>query len=245
MNLRSVMQCTLLTGLASLGAGCNYHKASDIMAYYKPHQVYVTASDYKIVPPDEIVVHCTKVPEIHNQQQRVRQDGKVSFEIVGEIEVAGKTPTEASRLIYDRVKDFYNLSGDFPIEVRVVDSSSKYYFVYGEVGRPGPKRYTGHDTALFAINQAVPLVTAWLDRIRIIRPAEVKQDQPKVFEFDMKRVLRKGDSQQNILLQPGDFVYVQPTILAAIGRVLAEFLAPIGQALSPAVQYQRLGAGGF
>jgi polysaccharide export outer membrane protein len=234
---------TLLIAFVSMGAGCNYHKASDILAFYKPHQVYVTASDYKIVPPDEIVVHCTKVPEIHEQRQQVRQDGKVSFEIVGEIEVAGKTPMEAAQLIHDRVKDFYNLVGDYPIEVRVVDSRSKYYFVYGEVGVPGPKRYNGHDTALFAINQASPRVTGWVDRIRIIRPAERKEDKPKVFEFDLNRVLRKGDSQQNILLQPGDLVYVQPTILAAIGRMIAEFVAPIGQAMSPAIQAQRLGTG--
>ena len=59
----------------------------------------------------------------------------------------------------------------------------------------------------------------------------------------MYRVLRKGDSQQNILLQPGDIVYVQPTILAAIGKVVAEIVAPIGQAMSPAIQAQQLSTG--
>ena len=53
-----------------------------------------------------------------------------------------------------------------------------------------------------------------------------------------------GDLSKNVLLQEGDIVYVPPTILATISKVIAEFAQPIGQALAPMISMQRLATGG-
>ncbi len=235
-----------LAGFVFSGAwlsGCNYHDPTDIMAFYKPQQVFVTAEDYIILPPDEIVVYCSNVPEIHEQRETVRPDGKVSFEVVGEIEIAGKTPSQAAELIRERVSGLYNLAGDFPVEVRVFENRSKYYYVVGEVKNPGPQPCSGRDSLVHAVNLAVPEVTAWKQRIRVIRPAEEEGAKPEVFEYNLMRLLKQGDGRQNVLLQPGDVVYVQPTILAAIGKVVAELVYPIAQAASPALTVQRISVG--
>jgi hypothetical protein len=83
----------------SLIAGCFSSNPEDIRAYVKPYEVDVTAENYVLQPPDEVEIHSSGVVEIDMQRQRIRPDGKISFEGLGEIEVAGKTPKEVSALI--------------------------------------------------------------------------------------------------------------------------------------------------
>lgn len=224
-------------------AGCgNPYNATDIEAFLKSSHPGVTARNYILMPPDVIEIHCSKVPELHLQSQQIRPDGKISFEGIGAVEVAGKTPSEVADILRKKISFLYNLEGEFPIDVRVTSYNSQFYYVLGEVGAPGPKPYTGRDTALQAISLAGPLVTAWKERIRIIRPSGVEAVKPKIFEFNLFRVTEYGDTGQDVLLRSGDIIYVPPTIAAAIAQGIAEFVTPIGLALSPALSVQRLGS---
>ena len=139
-----VVELALLVGLA----GCFSSQPKDIEAFLKPHEVIVTAERYMLQPPDEIEVHCTKVPEIHLQRQRIRPDGKVGFESLGEFEAAGKTPEELANELQQKVIQLYKLAGDKPVEVRLIAYQSKFYYVLGQVYLPGPKVYTGRDSVL-------------------------------------------------------------------------------------------------
>ena len=136
--------------------GCFSSNPKDIEAFLKPYQVDVTAERYVLQPPDEIEIHCSKVPEIHLQRQRTRPDGKVSFEALGEIEVAGKTPEAVADVLEQKVAALYALPGDSPVDVHIAAFLSKSYYVLGQVNIPGPKDCTGRDTVLSAIAQAQP-----------------------------------------------------------------------------------------
>ena len=232
-----------LSLIITFQSGCSPYSARDIDAFLKASHSGVTTKHYILMPPDVIEIHSSKVPELHLQTQQIRPDGKISFESVGEIEVAGKTPTEVASILRKRIISLYSLPGDFPIDVRVTRYNSQFYYVFGEVRKPGPKPYTGHDTALFAIGSAGPLVTAWKQYIRIIRPSGIESVKPKIFEFNLLNVINHGDTSQDVLLQKGDIIYVPPTIAAAIAQVIAEFVSPIGIALAPALSVQRLGSG--
>src|SRR3972149_3234108 len=158
---RIVMKCAHTISLVSLllapvmGAGCgSVCTPADIQAFAKPHEVDVTAENYVLQPPDEIAVHCTKVPEINLQVQRIRPDGKVSFEGLGEMEVAGMTVGEVVEMMRQKVAELYKLIGDYPIEVRVVGFRSKVFYVLGQVDIPGVKIYTGRDSVLTAVSEA-------------------------------------------------------------------------------------------
>ena len=232
----------LLSLIFSFQSGCNPYNAKDMEAFLKSSHPGVTARNYVLMPPDVIEIHCSRVPELHLQSQQIRPDGKISFEGIGAIEAAGKTPSELAGLLRKKASSLYSLPGEYPIDVRVTRYSSQFYYVFGEVGAPGPKPYTGHDTALRAISSAGPLVTAWKERIRIIRPSGVEAVKPKIFEFNLFRVTEYGDTSQDVLLRNGDIIYVPPTIAAAIAQGIAEFVTPIGLALSPALSFQRLGS---
>ena len=214
--------------------GCFSSHPKDIEAFLKPHEAQVTADKYILQPPDEIEVHCTRVPELHLQRQRIRPDGKISFEGIGEFMAAGKTPQELGDEMQKHMSALYTLVGDRPIEVRLMAYQSKVYYVLGQVNSPGPKVYSGRDSVLTAIAAAQPNPMAWLDRIQVIRPSADKSVKPKIFEVDFDKMSAHGDATKNVLLQEGDVIYVPPTVLAAIAMKIEEFIRPIARAFAGA-----------
>ena len=230
-----------LSTLLLIGIGCG-PSANDIIAFVKPYQREVTASNYILMPPDEIEVFSTKVGEIDGIYQQIRPDGKISFQTIGEIEVAGKTPAEVAALLSEKVSKLYNLPGENPIDVRITAYRSKVYHMIGELISPGPKEYTGRISTFKAIGLAGLRPTAWKERIQIIRPSQHEETAPQSFILDWKKV-QTGDLTSNVLLQEGDIIYVPPTPLAALGNLFAEFAYPIGQALSPVTSIQNVQAG--
>jgi polysaccharide export outer membrane protein len=218
--------------LASTGliAGCFSSNPADIEAYVKPYEVNVTAENYVLQPPDEIEIHCTQVPEVHLQRQRIRPDGKVSFEGIGEVDTAGKTPAQVANTLKEKIAQLYSVPGDHPVDVRISAYGSKVIYVMGQVGRPGPMNYTGRDSVLTALAATQPNQMAWKSRIQVVRPAATPDVDPKIFEVNLNKMMIHGDTSKDVLLQEGDIVYVPPTILAAIGMVLEEFISPIARA---------------
>jgi len=226
---------TLSLSLCTLSlTGCFSSNPKDIEAFLRPRDVNVVSETYVLQPPDGIVIHCTNVPEIHLQRQRIRPDGKVSFEALGEIEVAGKTPKEIAEVLKKKVTELYTLPGDNPIDVRVFAYLSKVYYVLGQVSRPGLKDYTGRDTVFSALAEAHPTPLAWEEHIQVIRPSENKSVKPKIFEVNFDRMSARGDTSKDVLLQEGDIIYVPPTILAAVSMVLEELIRPVARAFSGA-----------
>lgn len=212
--------------------GCFSSRPEDIEAFLRPHQVSVTSDKYVLQPPDEIEVHCSRVPEIHLQRQRIRPDGMVSFEALGELKVAGKTPAEAADALKEKAAQLYTLPGNSPIDVRIAVYLSKVYYVLGQVDRPGPKVYTGRDTLLSALAQAGPNPMAWEERVQVIRPSADENVRPKIFEVNFEYMIAHGDTSKDVLLQEGDIIYVPPTVLAAAAMKIEEFIQPIARAFS-------------
>jgi polysaccharide export outer membrane protein len=223
----------LLLALVSIGlTGCFSARAKDIEAFLKPNEVNVTTESYVLQPPDEIEIFCSKVPEIHLQKQQIRPDGRVSFESLGEIKVAGYTPEQVADMLRLKVLDLYALAGDNPVDVRVTVYRSKVFYVLGQVYVPGPKVYTGRDTVLYALAEAQPNPMAWLGRVQVIRPSSDKKIRPKVFQVNFGRMIARGDTSKNVLLQEGDIIYVPPTVLATVGLKVEELVRPIGRAFA-------------
>ena len=233
MYVRTTKVMTLLVIMIAL-TGCFSSHPGDIEAFLRPRAVDVTAESYVLQPPDVIEIHCSNVPEIHLQRQQIRPDGKVSFEALGEIDAAGKTPTELTAMLKKKVSELYALQGDNPIDARVYVYRSKVYYVLGQVFRPGPKSYTGRDTLLYALAEAQPNPMAWVERVQVIRPSEDKSIRPKIFEVNFDRMSAHGDTSKNVLLQEGDIIYVPPTVFAAIAMKIEEVIRPIARAFTGA-----------
>ena len=224
--------CFLANILLLTVTGCFSSHPKNIEAFLKPNEAVVSADKYVLQPPDEIEVHCASIPEINMQRQRIRPDGKVSFENVGELMAAGKTAMELEADMRQKVSGLYNLVGEEPIEVRIIAFRSKSYYVLGQVLSPGPKLYTGRDSVMSALSEAQPTPLAWLERIQVIRPSSDKAVKAKIFEVNFDRMSAHGELDKNILLQEGDVIYVPPTVLAALAMKIEEFIRPIARAFA-------------
>jgi len=211
-------------------AGCFSSDPKDLQYFTKPDEKLVVFDKYVLKPADEIEVHCLNVPELNLQKQRIRPDGKVSFEGIGAVDAAGKTPEELAAILHEKALLLYSLSGDHPIDVRVDVFKSAYYYVLGQVYFEGPKVCTGRDTVLTALATARLNTIAWKGKVQVIRPSAT--GDPKIFELDYDKMTAHGDTSKNVLLQEGDIVFVPPTVLGGAGLVIGEFLNPIGRAFS-------------
>ncbi len=220
--------------LAVTLAGCFSANPEDLAAFTKPQDAQVTADTYILQPPDEVTVISSKVPELQGTTQSVghtqviRPDGKISFETMGDILVAGKTPREVAAIIAAKMTDYYKFTTDNPIDVRV-KNRSKYYYICGEVRNAGAQFFTGRETTLSAVAKGVISLAAWEECIQVIRPSKEVGGKSKIFEMDLKKVVEHGQMATNVLLEEGDIIYVPPTILSTIGRTVGEITQPILQ----------------
>ena len=195
----------------------------EIKAFVHEWEASVSASDYEVQPPDSLEISSSNAPEIDGEIQTVRQDGKITMRLLGEVKVAGLTPVEIARKVESLLRRYYL---EPQVSVRVSSAGSKRYYVFGQVAREGPFQYTGRDTLLGALAQANPKFTAAKEMIKVIRPSH-EEDKRQVLTIDAYRMLEEGRMEQNVLLQEGDIIYVPPTVLGYIGLKFQEILYPI------------------
>jgi protein involved in polysaccharide export with SLBB domain len=239
MQRKRVFVRLAIVGLTLVTAGCFKADEKNLSAFTYPNKADVTMDQYILQPPDEITVISSSVPELtggstlagstlmrQTMTQTIRPDGMISFERVGEISVAGKTPRQVAELIAQKLASLYQLTGENPVDVRV-NNRSKYYYMIGMVKDPGAKYFSGRETTLSAISKAVITNLAWKDQIQVIRPSLDPTQPSKVFALDYREMSEQGDMTKNVLLQEGDVIYVPPTILATIGLTVNEIVGPI------------------
>ncbi|MBN2212143.1 MAG: polysaccharide export protein [Sedimentisphaerales bacterium] len=250
--MRKIVKTTLtVVGLASLIAimGCG-SKYSNLEAFLQvPHRP-VSGLEYRVYPPDVLSFSSVSILEINKLSQRIRPDGKIVLPLLGEIDVAGKTPAEVEAAILQASEKYY---GEADVTVEVAGYNSQKFFVLGQVSGPGPVPWTGSDTVLDALARSRPTDLAWPEKIKLIRAKTPQQggyllpkdkDERKnlaeenVFAghnpagadevvINLKRMVQTGDMSHNVLLQPGDVIFVPPNPFAAVGLSLRQVLFPV------------------
>lgn len=191
---------------------------------FKPATLHQVATrEYRVDPPDEIIIKAPAVKELDGQRQKVRPDGKITLNLVDEVYVAGKTPDEIAALLTQLVKKFY----DNP-EVKVeVIANSKFYYVFGNaVQRMGRFPYTGRDTVITALAEAGYDDTAWPEQVSVSRPAKDGRERATAI-VDFKKMYSTGDLSQNYLLEEGDIIEVRFSPLAAWDFKTRQVLGPL------------------
>ncbi|HUS46784.1 MAG TPA: polysaccharide biosynthesis/export family protein [Phycisphaerae bacterium] len=243
----------------ALAAGC--YNPKEVEAFMARPRPQVSGTEYRILPPDVLLIKSRVIPEIDAVNQQVRPDGKINLPLVGELAVANKTPKEVERQISEIAREFYDYK-DIDVNVQVVGYNSQKFYVFGRVYQPGPMAWTGHDTLLDALARAQIDFMAWPERIIIVRGSgpmeggqadrqpsvkyllegvhpQRKDSPPKKITVNLWAMVQSGDMTNNILLEPNDVIYVQPNPCAKVGLAMQTLLLPI----RPAVESIRAPAG--
>ena len=158
--------------------------------------------EYQIGPEDVLHISVWKEPDLE-REVLVRPDGGISFPLVGDIQVSGRTPLEIQNEIKSRLDRFIP---DAEVTVSVTKISGYTIFVVGEVKTPGQftlGRYVDVVQALTLAGSLTPYANG--DNIKILRRVA---GQEKVFKFDYGDIKSGKNLKQNIILQSGDVVVV-------------------------------------
>ena len=207
-------------------AGCG-PTHGQLVEFLRSHELVTSTGHYTVLPPDAITVHARAAPEVDGVSQTVRPDGKVAFRLLGEVQLAGLTTKEIAEKLEAQLSRYYV---EPKVVVEVAAYRSQFFYVFGQVARPGAKPYTGRDTLLKALADAEPTFLAWRSQVRVVRPSP-DEKQRKIIIVDLDEMVRSGDVNRNFLLQEGDIIEVPPTPLAWLGLRVRELLYPLQPAM--------------
>lgn len=158
----------------------------------------VDPRSYVIGPEDIIRVHVWREAEVSAQVQ-VRPDGKITLNLIGDVEAAGKTPDQLKASIIEKLSEFYNKP---EVNVFVAAVLSKKYFITGEVGRPGRFPLVVPIRVLEAIISAGGIRDFGNGKkITILRNGNL-------LKFNYNEVVKGKNMEQNIFLENGDLINV-------------------------------------
>jgi polysaccharide export outer membrane protein len=160
----------------------------------------VDPKTFVIGPEDVLNVRVWNSPNLSNQVT-VRPDGKITLQLLGEIQAAGLTPEALTQTVYDGVSKFETHDkSEVTVEVRQVNS--RKYFIQGEVTRSGAFPLLLPTTILEAlVNAGGFREFAKTNKIIIISGGQQ-------YHFNYKEVIHGKKLEQNRLLQPGDQIIV-------------------------------------
>ncbi|MBZ0167712.1 MAG: polysaccharide export protein [Candidatus Omnitrophica bacterium] len=180
-------------------------------------------SRYTLGVNDVIEVSVLRHPEVSGQYI-VNQEGKMQFEFVGDIHIAGQTKDEVAQTLQDKLTE-YIISPE--VTVKIVGYNSKVVYVIGEVGQPG-KIFMRGDTITVreALLQAgLPLLSAKVEKSKLFTPSAAGVPVQK--RVDVKSLLYKGDLRENLVMKPGDTLFIPPTAMTKVMRTISPVAAPI------------------
>jgi len=162
--------------------------------------------DYRLAPKDQLTV------TVHGQDDltrtvRVSGSGTITLPLVGELPVAGLSVAEAEQKITAAYKDGRYLVNP-RVGVAVSEFQGRQISVMGAVNQPGSFALRqNHTTVLLALSEAKG-VKDNADRIAYVLRARPRPGEPQPLNVDLDALLRVGNPRYNVVVEPGDSVYV-------------------------------------
>jgi len=163
--------------------------------------------EYLIGPLDQLNIFVWRNPELGGKVQ-VRPDGRITTPLIADMPAVGKTPT----MLADDIKAALSQYVQNPLVSVIVENFSGTYSqqirVVGATEHPASLPYRANMTLLDAMIAVGGLNEfAAGDRARLVR-FDRQTGQQREFGIRINRLLKRGDSSANVLLQPGDVIII-------------------------------------
>lgn len=182
------------------------------------------SSSYKLGINDIVEVTVREQPEFSGQYV-IGPDGNIQYAFVGDIQADGLTKDELKSAITEKLKKYIKVP---EVSVTIVAYRSKFFYILGEVGRPGKYPLVGDSITLrdALVSAGLPTRSAALRRVYVIKPDETK---PVYKKIDIYELLYKGNLKNNVVITNGDLIVVPSTVPSEINRALSNLLSPISR----------------
>ncbi|MBM3319438.1 MAG: polysaccharide export protein [Candidatus Eisenbacteria bacterium] len=189
--------------------------------------------EYRLVARDQFSVRFVNQPSM-NGEFTVRPDGMVSFDLLGDLPVAGLTLRELARTLEELYAVYLR---DPMINIVVRSFENQLFFVLGEVNRPGQYPLLPPLT----LSQAIAHAGSWTDNARMenVMVIRMREDRSAfAFKVNLKEALKRAPEADPFLTHM-DIVYVPAGRVASARNFTTRFfgiiLPPIDAAWRTAI----------
>ena len=217
-----VMPATVLLVTAFL-AGCSAQRVvvkKEAQAGSRSTRVQELPA-YRIQSGDQLDIKLFFNPEL-NETVFVRPDGKISLQLVDDVQAAGLRPSDLDGVLTQK----YSQELRKPVITVIVKSfTAQRVFVGGEVGKSGLIDLTAGMTALQAVINAGGFEnTAQRDALIVIRKGP--DNRPIPIRVDLEKVI-DGETTEPFQLQPHDVIYVPKSWIAKANLFVKQYIADL------------------
>ncbi|MBB1275926.1 SLBB domain-containing protein [Pseudoalteromonas sp. SR43-3] len=168
---------------------------------FMPSENTAVPDTYMVGPGDQLRINFYG-KESDSFDVTVDREGRISIPDLSPVEVAGLTFSEVKELI--KVKVEQEVIG-IKAFISLGQLRSMRILVLGEAYKPGSYSVSSLTTVTHAL-----FVSGGVSEIASLRNIQVKRAGKTVANFDLYDLLIKGDSSNDIVLKPGDVVFVPP-----------------------------------
>jgi polysaccharide export outer membrane protein len=152
-----------------------------------------------------------------NSSVRVREDGKITMPVIGDIQAAGLTTSELAKEIV-RQMAFYN-PGISQATVVVTEYNSQSVVLTGAIHQPGKYRFEQIPNLLDIIREAGGAAdSADLSKVTVIRQENGKA---RVIEVDLLKRIRDGNLADLPALQAKDMIHIPRSAYGTSQQVIS------------------------
>ena len=189
-----------------------------------PELLQPNTAPFTLGPGDRIEIELLGTTNSH-AVTTVGPDGKIYYYLLPGMDVWGMTLAETRDLLQ---KELGKMVTDAQVSINLREVASKHVWLLGRLTRPGVYPMPAPMSLLEAISLAGGTAHS-TDAVSLQDTADLRHSfvmrQGQALPVNFHRLLRDGDTTQNIYLQPDDFVYV-PSALSQQVYVLGAVAAP-------------------
>lgn len=186
---------------------------------FEPNYNIATPVDYRLGPGDEVIIDVWGASET-TIRQTISPEGSILVNTLGPVYLSGKTVGEANQYLKQEFARIYSgVSGTAPttdVKLTLGEIRSIQVNVMGEVMIPGTYTLSSFSSVFHALYSA-----GGVNKIGSLRHIKIVRNGDVVAELDVYDLLMKGKMKDDIRLQDGDVVLVDPyiSLVQILGKV--------------------------
>ena len=146
-----------------------------------------------------------------SQRLRVNDNGELEVPYIGPVPAAGKTCKQLARDIKGALeKEYYYHATVILALDRVSEKSRGRVYVYGSVKGQGPQEIPADES--YTVSKAIIRAGGFGDFANK-RKVKLTRKDGKDYTVDLKRVIEEGRSDEDVVLEPDDQIYVPQRLI--------------------------------
>ena len=186
---------------------------------FEPSINLATPVDYRLGPGDEVIIDVWGASE-NTIRQSISPEGTIQVSGLGPVQLSGMTVKDANAYLQREFSKIYSgISGSEPtsqIKLTLGDIRTIQINIMGEVAVPGTYTLSSFSSVFHALYRA-----GGVNKIGSLRSIKVVRNVKTIADLDVYDYLMKGKMKDDIRLQEGDVIIVNPyeSLVRIAGKV--------------------------